>query len=146
MSGNQPSAEAEAVTAKPRVTVFVCVSCRRVREDAGTVDEPGAALVGELQQRLAAAGAGNITVTPMDCLAVCKRACTVAVTADACWTYVIGDLDPELHAGEVIDAVLAYQRSGNGIVPWKERPACFRKGVVARIPPQGFVQPQQESV
>lgn len=145
MSANPHNGEAEGVTRSLRVTVFVCVSCRRVREEAGTVDEPGAALVGELEQRLAAAGAADITVTPMDCLAVCKRPCTVAVTAYGCWTYAVGDLDPEEHAGEVVDAALAYQRSGNGIVPWKERPASFRKGVVARIPPLGFVQPQQES-
>jgi len=128
-----------------RVTVFVCTSCRRAAEDAGAIDQPGAALVGALQHRLDAAGAADITVTPMECLAVCKRPCTVAVTADGCWTYVIGDLDPDRHAGDIADAVLAYRASGNGIVPWAERPACFKKGVVARIPPLGFEQPEPET-
>jgi predicted metal-binding protein len=129
-----------------RVTVFVCVSCRRVRDDTGVVDEPGAAFASGLKQRLEAAGAGDITVAPIDCLAVCNRPCTVAIAADGCWTYVLGDLDPQEHCGQIADAVIAYKRSGNGIVPWEERPAAFRKGVVARIPPLGFIQPSEEAV
>ncbi len=33
----------------------------------------------------------------------------------------------------------------NGIVPWTERPPPFRKGVIARVPPLGFVQPEPET-
>lgn len=148
MSANQPSksVDADAQTeraAPPAVTVFVCVSCGRGVE-GGAIDRPGAALVDELSSRLHAAGAGDVTVTGVECLAVCKRPCTVAVTADGCWTYLVGDLDPELHTGDIVSAVLAYRRSGNGIVPWAERPLSFRKGVIARVPPLGFVQPIPE--
>jgi predicted metal-binding protein len=146
MLANQHSGvRCEAPDAQARVTVFVCLSCRRVAEGAETVEQPGADLVDALQQRLNDAGAGDVTVTGMECLAVCKRPCTVAVTAAGCWTYIVGDLDPAEHAGDIVDAVLSYRRSGNGIVPWKERPACFRKGVIARVPPLGFVQPEPES-
>jgi predicted metal-binding protein len=51
------------------------------------------------------------------------------------WTYLIGDLDPDWHAGEIVSAALSFAASENGIVPWRERPASFRKGVIARVPP-----------
>lgn len=145
MSADRHSDGDLSETHSARVTVFVCVSCRRAVNGADAFEQPGAGLVDLLQERLDAAGAGDITVTPMECLAVCKRPCTLAVTAAGCWSYIVGDLDPETHAGDIVDAVLAYRRSGNGIVPWAERPACFKKGVVARVPPEGFVQPQPES-
>ncbi len=146
MSANRPSkliaTDAQAVRATlPAVTVFVCVSCGRTL-DGGAIERPGAGLVDELSSRLRAAGADDVTVTGVECLAVCKRPCTVAVTAEGCWTYLVGDLDPELHTGDIVSAVLAYRRSGNGIVPWAERPEPFRKGVIARVPPLGFVQPE----
>jgi predicted metal-binding protein len=127
------------------VTIFVCVSCRRSLNDDESYDQPGEELVPALESRLKDAGAANVSVTPVECLAVCKRPCTVAVTAQEKWVYIIGDLDPEQHADEVVEAALAYQRSDDGIVPWKERPPTFRKGVVARIPPRGFTQPEPET-
>jgi predicted metal-binding protein len=127
------------------VTIFVCVSCRRSLNDDESYDLPGAELVPALRSRLKDAGAEDVTVTPVECLAVCKRPCTVAVTAQEKWVYIIGDLDPAQHADEVVEAALAYQRSEDGIVPWKERPPTFRKGVVARLPPRGFTQPETET-
>jgi len=127
------------------VTIFVCVSCRRSLNDDESYDLPGAELVPALRSRLKDACAEDVTVTPVECLAVCKRPCTVAVTAQEKWVYIIGDLDPAQHADEVVEAALAYQRSEDGIVPWKERPPTFRKGVVARLPPRGFTQPETET-
>ncbi len=82
-----------------------------------------------------------MTIEPVECLAVCKRACTVAFKADGKWTYIVGDLDPALHVPDIVAAASAYDRSDNGIVAWRERPLTFRKGVIARVPPIGFVQP-----
>ena len=48
---------------------------------------------------------------------------------------VIGDLDVGDHLDEIVAAAKGYAATTNGIVPWKERPACFRKGVVSRAPP-----------
>ena len=75
-------------------------------------------------------------LTPtVDCLAVCKRPCTVALVAADKWTYLIGDLDPCSHVDEIVAAAKSFAASDNGIVPWRERPASFRKGVIARVPP-----------
>lgn len=120
-------------------TVFVCTSCRRrIGEGEGeeAFDRPGAGLAAVLGDRL-----GNepgVRVVPVECLAVCKRPCTVAITGHDKWTYLIGDLDPTAHVAEIEAGVRAYAASGNGIVPWKERPQTFRKGVIARVPPADF--------
>ena len=118
------------------VTIFVCVSCRRSLGDAEeSFDQPGRGLAEALQARLRDGGQTSVTVTPVDCLAVCKRPCTVAWAGAGKWTYLIGDLDPDSHAEEIVSAALSFAASENGIVPWRERPASFRKGVIARVPP-----------
>ncbi|MDP2375518.1 DUF1636 domain-containing protein [Reyranella sp.] len=118
------------------MTIFVCVSCRRdLGDGAESFDQPGHGLVEMLQARLRDGGQTGVAVTPVDCLAVCKRPCTVALAGADKWTYLIGDLDPDSHAGEIISAALSFAASENGIVPWRERPASFRKGVIARVPP-----------
>lgn len=117
------------------LAIHVCTACRRARADLPEgFDQPGAALAEALAAALAARGSA-IPVLPAECLAVCKRPCTIAFAADGKWTYLIGDLDTETHLDEIVGAAEAYAASANGIVPWKERPTCFRKGVVARVPP-----------
>jgi predicted metal-binding protein len=80
----------------------------------------------------------DVRVTPVECLSVCKRPCTIALMAAGKWTYVVGDLDPEVHVDDVVSMAARYGLTENGIVPWRERPQSFRKGVVSRIPPLGF--------
>lgn len=129
---------------KVNATIFVCISCRRAREGAGegeAFETPGPRLVADIAAHLAAQGTEDVLVEPVECLAVCKRPCTLALAADGKWTYVIGDLDADLHAGEIVAAARAYAATDNGIVPWRERPQTFRKGVISRVPPIGFKQP-----
>ncbi|MEQ1576245.1 MAG: DUF1636 domain-containing protein [Hyphomicrobium sp.] len=124
-----------------RTKVFVCISCRRqLGEDAGQFDHPGPALAARVRELLE--DDGNIDVVSVDCLAVCKRPCTVALAAQGKWTYVIGDLDNVTHCEDVAAAARAFANSENGIVPWKERPTTFRKGVISRIPPLETLQPE----
>jgi predicted metal-binding protein len=118
------------------VTIFVCVSCRRqIGESDESFDLPGPALAEALRSRLREGGHARAAVTPVECLAVCKRPCTVALSGADKWTYLIGDLDPLSHVEEIVAAALSFGTSENGIVPWRERPASFRKGVIARVPP-----------
>ena len=94
----------------------------------GTDPKPGRALVSAINERLAEANASGIAVRGVECLAVCKRPCTIAMIGAGKWTYVIGDLEPALHVGEIVDAAVAFQRSPNGIVPWGERPDPVPQG------------------
>ncbi|MBM3550956.1 MAG: DUF1636 domain-containing protein [Alphaproteobacteria bacterium] len=117
--------------AAPGVTVFVCVSCRD-GEDADV--RPGALLLEALRARLDERSV-DIAVEPVECLAVCKRPATVAFAGAGKWTYVIGDLDGAAHVDDLIDSAQSFAATDNGVVAWKDRPACFKKGVVSRVPP-----------
>jgi predicted metal-binding protein len=111
----------------PAATLIVCITCK---SDEGPL---GASLFAALSERLAAEP--NIAVMPIECLSVCKRPCTVALAAPGKWTYVVGDLTREAHIEDIVTAAQRYAASPGGIVPWRERPLSFRKGVVSRTPP-----------
>ena len=113
-------------------TLFVCVSCKR--DDSQPV-RPGRALYDAVSAEMAARGVTGIAVEPVECLSVCKRPCTVALSAGGKWTYIVGDLDAGTHLDDIVAGATRYAESSAGIVPWRERPLPFRRGVVARVPP-----------
>lgn len=133
---SQPESEGrEAVAA----TIYVGVTCRRKREDAPEgFDLPGSALVRALQDEAARGEYTELTVTPVEHLAVCRRPCTVAFAGPGKWTHLVGDRDAEAHVGDIVRTALAVARSADGIVPWAERPQPIRSGGIARMPPLGF--------
>src|ERR1700690_1331286 len=108
-------------------TLLVCVTCK---SDEAPM---GAGLFEALEARLAAET--DIALRPIECLSVCKRPCTVALAAPGKWTYVVGDLDREANAADVIDAAIKFAATEDGIIPWRQRPKSFRTGVVSRTPP-----------
>jgi predicted metal-binding protein len=113
--------------------LLVCVTCK---SDARPL---GAGLFAALGERLA--GERDIDLRPIECLSVCKRPCTVALAAPVKWTYVVGDLTPESHLEDIVTAARLYAASPAGIVPWRDRPLSFRKGVVSRTPPLALPAP-----
>lgn len=120
-------------------TIFVCTTCRRKRADAQEgYDLPGKGLAEALASEVARRELAGLTVTPVECLAVCRRPCTVAFAGPAKWTHLVGDLDAETHVGDIVTAALAFARAPDGIVPWAERPQSIRNGGLARVPPLGF--------
>ena len=108
-------------------TLLVCVTCRSEQGPLG----PG--LFDALSERLGAEP--DIALKAIECLSVCKRPCTIALAAPGKWTYVIGDLIHDSHLEDIVIGVRRYAASPDGVVPWRERPLCFRKGVVSRTPP-----------
>ena len=48
------------------------------------------------------------------------------------------DVDAQSHAEEVAAVAQQFAASEDGIIPWKERPLFFRKGVIARVPPETY--------
>lgn len=120
-------------------TIFVCTTCRRKRADVPEgYDLPGKGLAEALAGEVARRGLSELTVTPVECLAVCRRPCTVAFAGPAKWTHLVGDLDAEAHVVDIVNAALAFARAPDGIVPWAERPQSIRNGGLARVPPLGF--------
>lgn len=122
-------------------TIFVCIACRpRERDEQAAAPSealPGLELAAALEARFA--NRGDFKIERVECLAVCKRPATIALAAGGKWTYIVGDLASEDRlAGHIVDiaaAATAYGATENGIIPWRERPQSFRKGVIARLPP-----------
>ena len=110
----------------PAATLLVCITCKSEQETLG------AALYDALAARL---GGESIALRPVECLSVCKRPCTVALAAPGKWTYVVGDLSLKTHVEDIVTAARRYAAAPDGLVPWRERPLPFRKGVISRTPP-----------
>ena len=112
------------------VIVSVCTTCKTA--DGGTV-------VGPDMFAAVRAALGNddpnVVVRPVQCLSVCKRPATVAVTSPDGYTFLFGDLQAESGTAALKSFVKSYQHSGYGLVPWRERAEVLRKGMLARVPP-----------
>ena len=126
-----PEAAPDACASK----LFVCITCRLLGETSEeTQARPGARLMEILSQRLED-GEQNIEIVPVECLSNCTRGCTVAVSGPGKWTYVIGALDPEQHADDVVQFARLHQSHAEGLPVWRERPVHVRKNTIARVPP-----------
>jgi predicted metal-binding protein len=112
------------------VIVSVCTTCKTA--DEGRVVGPDM-----LAAVRAALGVddSNVVVRPVQCLSVCKRPATVAVTSPDGYTFLFGDLQAESGSRALASFVKSYQNSGYGLVPWRERAEVLRKGMLARVPP-----------
>ena len=125
------------ITVDEPVTLHVCVTCKVASTSADASPEPrGQPLFDKLAREIAARGLGGaIRLEPVECLSVCKRPATVAVSGPGRWTYIWGDLESSRDCAILLDGLLAYREAPAGIIPWKQRPQIFKSGVVARLPP-----------
>jgi len=115
-------------------TLHVCVTCR-AGENGDTGPRPGRRLYDALidaQHRQD--HPPSFRIIEVECLSNCDRGCSVALSGPGRWTYVYGDLDRNC-VDDVITGAERYAATSDGLVPWRERPTIFRKGVIARIPP-----------
>ncbi|UVC18705.1 DUF1636 family protein [Mesorhizobium onobrychidis] len=119
------------------VTVIVCASCR---DETGSDAHPRA---GELlaEDTGRAASGENIHIRTVECLGNCKRRLSAAILRDGCWSYVFGDLTATSGADLVAGAKL-FATSTDGLIPWRGRPDCLKRGLVARIPPLDLLKDQ----
>ena len=111
------------------IFVSVCITCK-------TAD--GGAVVGPDMFESIKAAIGppdHVQVRPVQCLSVCKRPATVAVSSADGYTFLFGDLQTESGTAALVSFVKSYQKTDYGLVPWRERAEVLRKGMVARVPP-----------
>ena len=114
------------------VTLLVCATCR-----AGEPVEDGRPVPGErLARALDAAMPEGVALRRVECLSACSQGCAVALTAPGRWSYVYGRMT-ETDAPEILAGTAAYAAAPDGLVPWRDRPAIFRKQSLARLPPTG---------
>jgi predicted metal-binding protein len=115
------------------VSLHVCTTCRAGELEVEGTLRPGARLHAAL---VAAAAPDTVHIKPVECLSACSQGCSVSLSAPGRWSYVYGRLS-ENDASDILSGAAAYARAPDGIVPWRERPAIFRKQSLARIPPIG---------
>jgi predicted metal-binding protein len=132
-SEDDPIAESKA---RAPAIVSVCLTCRAA---GAAKDGPCAgALMHEALAPVMRAQLPEAQVRPVQCLGVCKRPATVAVSAPDGYTFVFGDLEPQTG----VDAIVAFARSyalfEHGFVPWNARPELLRSRLIARIPAPGW--------
>lgn len=111
--------------------LYVCITCRRAETSAESV-RPGMIMLQTLQALPLPSG---VEIRGVECLSACDHGCSVALAAADKWTYVYGRLDPAQDAEAILAGAELYADSIDGLVPWRARPAIFRKQVLARIPP-----------
>jgi predicted metal-binding protein len=111
------------------VMVSVCITCKSA---------DGSAVVGPemFEAMTVALGDSDVVVRPVQCLSVCKRPATVAITSPDGYTFLFGDLQTDSGSAALLSFVQSYQKSDYGLVSWRERAEVLRKGMVARVPPQ----------
>ncbi|MGR3368450.1 MAG: DUF1636 domain-containing protein [Sagittula sp.] len=112
--------------------LLVCVKCRRGQEIPADDRRPGQALYDALAARPLPAG---LRLTAVECLQNCDAGCTVALRGGDRWTYVFGNVDEVSHPDMLLDGAARYHATGDGLIPWRERPEHFKRNCVARIPP-----------
>ena len=129
-----PREEAILQSSDTAATLHVCVTCL-AGEDRETVPRAGRRLHDALADALSRQDdPPGFRIVEAECLSNCNRGCSVALTGPGRWSYVYGDLN-QASVDELLAGALRYAATTDGLVPWRERPTIFRKGVIARIPP-----------
>ncbi len=117
------------------VTLVVCASCR---DETGSDARPRAGeILGDTVRELARNT--EITVRQVECLGNCKRRLSAAMLRNGCWSYVFGDLTQE-NAPDLIAGATLFATSIDGLMPWRGRPDCLKRGLVARLPPASLLE------
>ncbi|MBU6418678.1 MAG: DUF1636 family protein [Proteobacteria bacterium] len=111
-------------------TLHVCITCR-----AGLPLVEGELCAGaRVHEAISALPAPEgVIVKPVECLSACKNGASVALSGPGRWSYIYGPVS-EADAQVILEGAGAYAQTLDGIVPWRERPALFRKNVIARLP------------
>lgn len=126
--------DSKAAPAGTRPTLIICTNCK---DKAETLGGPfaGTRLADAAQ---ALAGAEDVEILRVRCLANCSRGPSVAMRHSGTWSYVFGGLDPDVDAPALIDGARLLAGAADGLMPWRGRPDCLKRGLIARMPPLDF--------
>ncbi|WP_071592337.1 DUF1636 family protein [Pseudanabaena sp. PCC 6802] len=122
--------------------LFVCTTCASIWQDGKRVGTSGGQVMLEQLTQLHRDWElrEEFPIRAVECMSACSHPCAVALTGDGKHTYLFGDLslDPETFeatTAAILECAGKYYRADDGILPWSERPAPLKKGILARIPP-----------
>jgi predicted metal-binding protein len=132
MNDTSPTAtvDAQPSACDASVVISICTTCKTQDAAAEVVGPNLLAAVRDV-----VSSEDGIAVRAVQCLGVCKRPTTAAVSGRDRYTFVFADLQPADGAAALRDFALSYARSHYGLVPWRERAQVLRRGMIARIPP-----------
>jgi predicted metal-binding protein len=137
MDQSVPEASCEAASSEPcdvAATLYICVTCL-AGEDRETAPRAGRRLHDALvEAQRSRDDPPGFRIVEAECLSNCNRGCSVALSGPGRWSYVYGDLG-QASVDDLLAGASRYAATSDGLVPWRERPTIFRKGVIARIPP-----------
>jgi predicted metal-binding protein len=124
----------------PRPVVMVCITCRVATAPPEALPSDAPRAGGLLADAtLAAAAESTVSVQRVRCLGNCNRGLSAAIRAPHTWSYVFGGLDPAADGPSLIIGAQLLAQSADGLMPWRERPECLKRGLIARVPPQDFL-------
>ena len=115
--------------------IYVCTTCKLADEAGLAAPERAGARLHRALSALASERQSPVVIIPVECLSVCKRACTISFAAPGKWTYVYGDLPADTGADVILDGAALYGATSDGLIPWKQRPEALKRGVISRVPP-----------
>ena len=115
--------------------IYVCTTCKLADEAGHAASERAGARLHRALSALASDRQSPVAIIPVECLSVCKRACTISFAAPGKWTYVYGDLPADTGAEVILDGAALYTATNDGLIPWKQRPEALKRGVISRVPP-----------
>ena len=111
-------------------TLYVCTTCK-AGQPVPEGELPSGAV---LHAALVAEARPGVRVVGVECLSACNTGCAVSLTKPGAWSYVYGRLSLD-DVPAIVEGAVKYAATTDGIVPWRDRPAVFRKQSIARIPP-----------
>jgi predicted metal-binding protein len=124
----------------PQHCLFVCTTCGSKWEDGRRI---GTSEGERLLQELAALHqdwdlATEFPIQAVGCMSACSRSCAISFAAAGKHTYLFGDIapqDPSITLSNILDCAEKYYQHPTGVLPWAERPAPLKQGILAKIPP-----------
>ena len=133
-----PAAADDTASPVDTVTIIVCSSCRG-EDGSDARPRPGEKLA---EAARAIPAADSIRVETAECLGNCKRRLSAAVVKENGWSYVFGDLAID-NGPDLVEAARLFQTSQDGLIPWRGRPDCLKRGLISRIPPLSMLKEQK---
>lgn len=124
----------------PQHFLFVCATCGSKWHDGQRVGtSEGERLLQELQTLHQNWDlADEFPIQSVGCMSACSRSCAISFAAAGKHTYLFGDIsasDSQIHLTNILDCAVKYYHHPTGVLPWAERPAPLKQGILAKIPP-----------
>lgn len=114
-------------------TLYICTTCRKRDGDIITDPEAGKKFYAAVQKY------GNelkdaVSIVSTECLGMCKKACSAALSGDGKYSYLLAHLDESM-AKDLCTFAHTYAQKMDGLVKKVERPEVLQNKVQGRLPP-----------